>query len=617
MKPEKSEAWEESDVNMLLVNYVGGAANADLPTSNGSPGSVGHEDGGETSRKDFEPAPKLRPRCRKTTDDTTIVCRMCGKVFTKKAWLKVHMQQNHFTKLLSARDAAAMTSLVVSHKIVQNNKSASEGGFIKGCLVRSAALMCPEKEDAFRSVLLSDRAVADRIRDIAGNLELQLQREADRFNFFSLALDESGGGGGGGGDGAARLLVFVRGITKDFKITEDLVTVRSTTGTAPGSDAFAAVSASLEKLGLRWDRLVGVTTDGSPNLTGASAGLLKRMQDRVSEVNPEVTLVFLHFIVHQNVLCASVLNLNHVIAVVTAAVSFIRARALNHRKFVPLLEQHEADGGGAGAPTSLPWLSLGRVLKRFWALKAEIRELYEEKGKTLPELSDDAWVADLAFAVDVTALMDELGAQLRPRGVFVHDVYSRVKAFMRKTQFLSRQLDRNVLTHVPTLREAGPSADHLRRHASMLGALHAEFSRRFGDFRMVEGEMLRVFSPFTCGVENAPGDVQLELRSLQSDGTLAEHFRSASVLDFYAGLKEENFPRMRRHAQKMLALFGSSYTFEQTFSVMKLNESRYGSSLSDERLSAVLRVSSSDIQPNFDVLVEDYASHRKQQPTGS
>ncbi|KAJ8384808.1 hypothetical protein AAFF_G00197950, partial [Aldrovandia affinis] len=71
-----------------------------------------------------------------------------------------------------------------------------------------------------------------RIEDIAGNLELQLQREVANFDFFSLALDESCDV-----RDTAQLLVFVRGIM-DFKITEELAAMRSMKGTTTGSDLF-------------------------------------------------------------------------------------------------------------------------------------------------------------------------------------------------------------------------------------------------------------------------------------------------------------------------------------------------------------------------------------------
>jgi len=49
------------------------------------------------------------------------------------------------------------------------------------------------------------------------------------------------------------------------------------------------------------------------------------------------------------------------------------------------------------------------MLKIFWYLKAEILEFCEKKGKYIPELSDGDWIADLAFAVDVTALTNAPG----------------------------------------------------------------------------------------------------------------------------------------------------------------------------------------------------------------
>ena len=95
--------------------------------------------------------------------------------------------------------------------------------------------------------------------------------------------------------------------------------------------------------------------------------------------------------------------------------------------------------------------------------------------------------------------------------------------------------------------------------------------------------------------------VMLELIDQWSDTVLLEHFKSLSLLDFYSSLKEENFPHMRRHAQKMLVLFGLTYICKQT--LMKFNKSRYRSSLTDH-LSSVLHISTSDIQPDFSALVQ-------------
>ncbi len=64
------------------------------------------------------------------------------------------------------------------------------------------------------------------------------------------------------------LCIFVCRITKDFEITEELAAMWSMKGTTMGSDLFTEVHACLDKLGVKWDKLAGVTIDGCPNLTG-------------------------------------------------------------------------------------------------------------------------------------------------------------------------------------------------------------------------------------------------------------------------------------------------------------------------------------------------------------
>ncbi|KAG2458422.1 GTD2A protein, partial [Polypterus senegalus] len=162
----------------------------------------------------------------------------------------------------------------------------------------------------------------------------------------------------------------------------------------------------MDMLGQKWDKLEGVTTYGCPNLMGKNVGLLRRMQYKVTEINPEQKLIFLHCVIHQEMLCKSVLKISHVIDVVTKIINFIRAGALNNRQFVSLLEEHESEHSDIDYQTAVRWLSLGKVLKRVWDLRAEIQEFCDKKDKDIPELSDTHWIADLVIDVDVTALMN-------------------------------------------------------------------------------------------------------------------------------------------------------------------------------------------------------------------
>lgn len=149
---------------------------------------------------------------------------------------------------------------------------------------------------------------------MAANLQLQLQREVPGFDWFSWALDESCHV-----RDTAQLLVFVCGITKDFQFTEELAAVRSMKGTTAGSQVFTELRACMDTLGLGqtgWGHNTWLS-----QYDGTNVGLLKQMQDKVTEMDPEQKLLFLHCIVHQQVLSKSVLKMKRVVDVEPKIVS--------------------------------------------------------------------------------------------------------------------------------------------------------------------------------------------------------------------------------------------------------------------------------------------------------
>ena len=150
-------------------------------------------------------------------------------------------------------------------------------------------------------------------------------------------------------------------------------------------------------------------------MTGKNVDLLNHIQDQVTAGNQKQKLAFWHCIVHREVLHKSVLNVSNVTDVVTKIVNFIRARALNYRQFVRLLKDHEEEHGDICYHTNVRWLRFGKVLQRVWDFRAEIREFCELKSKNASELSDAQWMADFAFAVGVTGLMNELNTNYNAR----------------------------------------------------------------------------------------------------------------------------------------------------------------------------------------------------------
>lgn len=59
------------------------------------------------------------------------------------------------TKFHTTKEGNIKTSYVLAHKFAKRSKPCSDGEFIKGSLVNSVALFCPEKTESFQHLSLS------------------------------------------------------------------------------------------------------------------------------------------------------------------------------------------------------------------------------------------------------------------------------------------------------------------------------------------------------------------------------------------------------------------------------------------------------------------------------
>ncbi|XP_064411766.1 general transcription factor II-I repeat domain-containing protein 2A-like [Latimeria chalumnae] len=468
-------------------------------------------------------------------------------------------------------------------------------------MVDVAGMLCPEYQKKFENITLSRRSIIRRVEVIDEDLASELNKKVQCFTLFSLALDDSTDI-----KDTAQLLIFVRGINDKFEITEEFLSMESMKGTTKGSDLYERVSGCIECLKLPWSKLANVTTDGSPNLTGKHVGLLKRIEDKVKEDDPEKEVIFLHCIIHQEALCKNVLDIDHVVRTVVKIVNYIRARGLNHRQFISLLEDTDAEHQDLLYHTHVRWLSLGKVLQRVWELRDEICTFLEMQGKEndFPELRNSNWVCDFAFGVDILAHLNELNVKLQGKNVFVHELYSSVKAFKVKLVLFSKQMKSKGFAHFLTLKYLEVSPEQTEKYSKILSNLHGEFSHRFSDFEKIEKTLELVSCPLSFDYEKAPQELQLELIDLQCDSTFKEKYNSEKLDELYASLSETKFPNIRKVAQKILVLFGSTYVCEQTFSLLKCNKSRYRSQLTDQHLSSLLRIFTTRMTPDFDAIVK-------------
>ena len=76
------------------------------------------------------------------------------------------------------------------------------------------------------------------------------------------------------------------------------------------------------------------------------------------------------------------------------------------------------------------------------------------------------------------------------------------------------------------------------------------------------------------------------------------------MLHFYKSLPA-TFVNLKDNALLHASMFGSTYRHEQTFSQMKLNKNSIRNKLTDDHLEDVLRLSTTDIQPDISPLVAE------------
>ncbi|KAK7893660.1 hypothetical protein WMY93_022812 [Mugilogobius chulae] len=510
---------------------------------------------------------------------------------------KLRSQQGSLARPSLIQDSATRASYEISALIAKTGRSFSTGDFVKDCLSIAVSLMCPSQARTFAQLSLSRNTVTRRIEDMSRDIKEQFKAKSSGFAAFSLACDESTDI-----SDSAQLLIFIRGVSDSMEITQELAGVETLRGTTKSEDLFAAVGRVLEKYNLSWEKMSGITTDGAPAMIGKKAGLATLVTQKVAQCGGKVAQY--HCILHQEQLCAKSIGLGNVVRDVIKIINCIRSKALSHRQFRALLEEIDAQYSDVLYHQEVRWLSRGKVLKRFFELRRVIAEFLTSKGGDTQVPSDEKWICDVAFMVDITDMLNALNVQLQGKEHIITEMFDHVKAFQMKLDLLCRQLSAGNVAHFPSLREVTLVREKLPEYAGLLRNLNREFDQRFVDFKDSAGDMELFSQPFNISPDSVSDQIQMELIEFQCDSELKNKFMALNLKDFYTQVSLQRYPHIKKHAQVMLSLFGSTYICEQTFSVMNLNKSKLRGTLTDSHLEDILTLSVSQLQPNIEKLVK-------------
>ena len=81
------------------------------------------------------------------------------------------------------------------------------------------------------------------------------------------------------------------------------------------------------------------------------------------------------------------------------------------------------------------------------------------------------------------------------------------------------------------------------KYSSQLMALKAKFIRRFANFKAIEGVLDLLSTSFTCDIETATEELQMELIDFQADNSLKRMFESKPLVMFSALRKVSKYEK--------------------------------------------------------------------------
>ena len=158
----------------------------------------------------------------------------------------------------------------------------------------------------------------------------------------------------------------------NLDMVEEFVQLMAMNDTTTGKDIFIALQRELTDMKLDFSKLINVTTGSAPAMVGQEKDVVSLLERRMKDLEISHKIKKLHSIIHQEALCAKSLKLKEVMDVVVKTVNLILSRGLNHRQFQQFLLETQVEFGDLTYFCNVQWLSRGKMLQRFYALREEI-----------------------------------------------------------------------------------------------------------------------------------------------------------------------------------------------------------------------------------------------------
>lgn len=235
----------------------------------------------------------------------------------------------------------------------------------------------------------------------------------------------------------------------------------------------------------------------------------------------------------------------------------------------------------------------GKCLSRLFELRGEVKVFLESDTKfkdLLMCFNDTAFQRNFAFLTDITSHLNSLNISLQGHLKTIFECISIIEGFKSKLSVLKEHLLSNNLEYFPACKELAASFPELNfvDASKNIDTLLQQFDKRFSDIYEFKKITNLFMNPLSCNVLDFPTEIQQELPNMQSDIELK--FSGLTGIAFWKHPRTSEYREIQNAILKGLCMFPTTYSCEQTFSLMKIIKSEKRNSLTDKHLKELLRI---------------------------
>jgi len=219
--------------------------------------------------------------------------------------------------------------------------------------------------------------------------------------------------------------------------------------TTTGIDIFQAVELTL-KFNIDFSKCTAIVTDGAKSMIGKKSGFFGQIKQR----NLEFPII--HCIIHQEALCGKAIKLCTAMPTVTKIINTIKGghKFLSHRKFQSFLEEHNAVYTDIPLYSEDRWLSAGKCLAKFFAIRKEIFLFLQEMSINYNHFKflfeDFDFLCKLAFITDLTSHLNDLNLKLQKANQTISQLVSHADSFRRKLILIKNHIEKDIFHFYPS-----------------------------------------------------------------------------------------------------------------------------------------------------------------------